>query len=310
MPRNTLMRSLLALLPLLGATFAALAGMQGWPALPSLLAMILVACASAIIYWSGPLLQQGASASPPLTDTLSQELSSAAALAATLEPMTAVLPEELPAVAEPLIIRSFVEDPTSGTRAEQLAGERVEQDLLTGLLAPECFFSRFTARLEHCTHQNQTAVLVLCDLDRFGELNQTAGLVGANRLLRAIADSFRLTVREDDLLARLGGDEFALFFPGLAPEIAEARVRHLRAAVRDAAMLTLDDDGQRVTMSVGISCFPRDGETPEVLFEAADVALQAARRQRAAQADRPLPSAVVLTRVEPLAMRTLRTESY
>ncbi len=316
MPRTIVTRSLLALLPILGAAFAALAGMQGWPALPSLLAMVAVACASAVIYWSRPLVEVKSAEIP-------RQLAPPQALAAVALPEPVI---DLPATAPPVLavalsesdapelvalqISTVAEPPTSDTRAEQLAGEGMEHDLLTGLLAPECFFSRFTARLDRCDAAGQTAVLVLCDVDRFGELNRTAGLVDANRLLRSIADSFRLTVREGDLLARLGSDEFALFFPGLSPDIAESRVRDLRAAVREAALLTLDGDAQHVTMSVGISCYPRDGESGEVLFEAADVALQAAKRLRADQAGQPVASAVVLTRVQPPALISLRTESY
>jgi diguanylate cyclase (GGDEF)-like protein len=167
---------------------------------------------------------------------------------------------------------------------------------LTGLLAPESFFARFTAELDRCGALGHNAILVICDLDQFGELNRTAGLVDANRLLRGVADCFRLTVREGDLLGRLGGDEFALCFPGLPPEIAESRIRDLRAAVREAASLTLAEESHRVTISVGMSCFPRDGQTGEELIEVADLALQAAKQQRAAHADQPMRSAMVVSR--------------
>lgn len=312
--------------------------------LPSLLAMVVVAAASALIYWSAPL-ERSASALPLPTAPAKNFTEKSLTAAAALEPMVTLAPAAEPAPAELLINAALSNsdltnaalsntapaDPlvepespaasiaaetaspqpgSSATRADQLAGERAEQDLLTGLLAPECFFTRFTARLARCGAAGQTAVLVICDLDQFGELNRSAGLVDANRLLRCIADCFRLTVREGDLLARLGGDEFALFFPGLSPEIAEARVRDLRAAVREAALLTLTENQQRVTISVGISCFPRDGETGEVLFEAADVALNAAKRLRAEQAGQPIPSALVLTRNDAPVLKSLRTESY
>ena len=300
MPRTAMTRSLLALLPIFGAALAAVSSMEAWPLLPSLLALIFIASAAIVIFWSGPLEQQLLAKPLPVHEIAIPQ--SSVTLAAAAEDVVATEPSPVAAPQEEEVL-------VSSTRTEQLAGEHATQDLLTGLFAPEFFFSRFTQRLAHCAEAGQTAVLVICDLDRFGELNRTAGLANANRLLRAMADVFRLTVREGDLLARLGGDEFALFFPGLSPQIAEARVRDLRAAVREAALQTLDESGRLVTVSVGISCFPRDGETGEALFDAADLALQAAKRVRAEQASQPTPSAVVLTRVEPLAARAV-SESY
>ncbi len=321
MPRTPFSRTLFALLPLAGAALAVAASAMGWPTLLSLLAMATITAACAVIYWSAPLTysaapdwgavfhwpQQGlpvdlSSALPSPTPV--KELAEPALLSM---PVEAAVESSVPA--EPEAPLEVAPPPLSvGTRADQLAGEHVEQDLLTGLLAPEYFFSRFTAELTRCDISGHTAVLVICDLDQFGELNRTAGLIDANRLLRGVADQFRLTVREGDLLARLGADEFALFFPGLSPAIAEARVRDLRAAVREAALLVLEEDPHRVTISVGTGCFPRDGDTGEAVFEAADRALQAAKRTRAEQAGKPVPSAVVIAR-NPAGRAQLRSET-
>jgi diguanylate cyclase (GGDEF)-like protein len=98
------------------------------------------------------------------------------------------------------------------------------------------------------------------------------------------------------MLSRLGGDEFGIFFPGLPPEIAEARVRDLRAAVREAGLLILPQDSAQITTCIGISCFPADGDTVDVLVAAADLSLAKAKRERQEKANRPIPSALVLTR--------------
>jgi diguanylate cyclase (GGDEF)-like protein len=137
---------------------------------------------------------------------------------------------------------------------------------------------------------------VICDLDAFGEINHSVGLADANRMLRQVADCFRLTVREGDLLSRLGGDEFGIFFPGLTPEIAEARVRDLRAAVREAGLLTLPDGSPQATACIGIACFPADGSSVDALLAAANLSLDKARRERQEKASLPIPSALVLTR--------------
>lgn len=285
MPRSPLPRTLFAILPILGALLAAFAAHRNWPIPLSLLAMATVAFAAAMIYWSAPLDKRRSS----------QRIE--ARLPAVVAEVAAAgeQPDEVAATLAPI--------PTSpapgsiGTRADALiTGEARETDLLTGLLGSEAFFARLTSELSRCKAADQTAILVVCDLDGFSEINQSFGLIDGNRLLRQVADCFRLTVREGDMLSRLGGDEFGIFFPGLPPEIAESRVRDLRAAVREAGLLTLSEDSAQMTACIGISCFPADGDTVDTLVAAADLSLIRAKHERQEKASRPIPSAVVLTR--------------
>jgi diguanylate cyclase (GGDEF)-like protein len=283
MPRSPLPRTLLAILPILGALLTGVAATEAWPLPLSLLAMAVIASAAAVIYWSAPLHAPTAhrkafSARPeslPLTR-----------IAAVAEPSTG-----------PSIESSLPEPGSIGTRAASLAtGEQYESDLLTGLLAPDAFSSRLRKQLDRCRESGQPAMLVLCDIDGFGEINRNVGLVEANTLLRQVADCFRLTVREGDVLARLGGDEFGIFFTGLPPEVAEHRVRDLRAAVREAGLLSLPDDAAQVTACIGTSCFPDHGNDVETLLAVAQHEIAKARRERQENADRPAASALVLSR--------------
>jgi diguanylate cyclase (GGDEF)-like protein len=289
MPRSPLSRTFFATLPILGALLAAFAALKDWPLPLSLLAMAVIASACAVIYWSAPLSEERSG------ETREQN------------PPTRFMPEVIPAVAAATL---NLEDQVSvsppnatpapgsiGTRADAfVTGEAHETDLLTGLLGAEAFFARLTSELSRCKTANQTAILVVCDIDAFGEINRTVGMVDANRMLRQVADCFRLTVREGDMLSRLGGDEFGIFFPGLPPEIAEARVRDLRAAVREAGLLTLPEGSVQVTACIGSSRFPADGNTVDTLVAAADLSLARAKRERQENATKPIPSALVLTR--------------
>lgn len=245
--------------------------------------MVAVAAACGVIYWSAPLV------GPKPAEVVEQNLP------------TAFVPHMVPDLAAATEAEhetvTLPDSGSVGTRADALAtGEHYEVDLLTNLLGPDSFFARLKTELARCEAANQTALLVLCDIDGFGEINRTAGLIDGNRMLRHVADCFRLTVREGDVLARLGGDEFGIFFPGLPPEVAENRVRDLRAAVREAGLLTLPEGSAQVTACIGTGVFPSDGATVEALMAAADLALNNAKHERAANADRPLPSALVLTR--------------
>lgn len=282
MPRSPLLRTLFALLPIAGALLAALAGHWNWSVPLSLVAMAVVACASAAIYWSAPLNDRRQQA-------LAEPIASTAAAAEAADGASAVQNQTIEASSAPL--------PDAGTRADALAtGEWQETDLLTGLLNADPFLARLAEGLERCRRANQTAILVVCDLDGFGEINRTAGLVDANCLLRQVADCFRLTVREGDVLSRLGGDEFGIFFPGLPPEIAETRIRDLRAAVREAGSLALPEGSAPVTACLGLGCFPADGDTMDALLGAADASLARAKRERRQNTNRPVPSALVIAR--------------
>jgi diguanylate cyclase (GGDEF)-like protein len=300
MPRSPLPRTLLAILPILGALLAARAAQEAWPIPLSLLAMAVIASAAAVIYWSAPIdaakRSAGATAAETFTpaEVLEQSPPDALVLQTVPDIAAAVARTEDVAV---LTAGAVPEPGTTGTRADMLAtGEQYETDLLTGLLAPRSFFVNFATALSRCEAANQTAILVICDLDAFGEINRNIGLMDANRMLRQVADCFRLTVREGDILARLGGDEFAIFFPGLPPEVAETRVRDLRAAIREAGLLTLPDDTPQVTACIGTSSFPADGRTAEALMVAAEQAITEAKRDRQENANKPIPSALVLTR--------------
>jgi diguanylate cyclase (GGDEF)-like protein len=267
------------MLPILGALLAAFAALKDWPLPLSLLAMAVIASACAVIYWSAPISERRSGER--------QEQSLPAVPTPDVTPALAAAPEE-PTEPAPGSV---------GTRADALVtGESHETDLLTDLLGTEAFFARLTSELSRCKAANQTAILVVCDIDAFGEINRTVGLVDANRMLRQVADCFRLTVREGDILSRLGGDEFGIFFPGLPPEIAEARVRDLRAAVREAGLLTLPEGSVQVTACIGSSRFPADGDTVDTLVAAADRSLARAKRERQENATKPIPSALVLTR--------------
>jgi diguanylate cyclase (GGDEF)-like protein len=275
------------MLPILGALLAALAAHRDWPIPLSLLAMAVIASSAAVIYWSAPLSKRKSSQS--VESSLPAVISEVAAAAEQPGALAAALPSiKIPSAPEP---------GTIGTRADALAtGEQRETDLLTGLLGSEAFFARLTGELNRCKAANQTAILVVCDLDAFSEINQSFGLIDGNRLLRQVADCFRLTIREGDMLSRLGGDEFGIFFPGLTLEIAEARVRDLRAAVREAGLLTLPESSAQTTACIGMSCFPVDGDTADALVAAADLSLIKTKHERREKADKPIPSALVLTR--------------
>jgi diguanylate cyclase (GGDEF)-like protein len=113
--------------------------------------------------------------------------------------------------------------------------------------------------------------LVLLDLDRFKEVNDTLGHYIGDQLLVAVAGRLAGVVRLDDTVARLGGDEFALLLPGADAEVARWAAGRARAALAEPFVLggLLVD----VAASAGIALSPEHGTDIDVLLQRADVAM-------------------------------------
>jgi diguanylate cyclase (GGDEF)-like protein len=111
----------------------------------------------------------------------------------------------------------------------------------------------------------ELAILVL-DLDRFKEVNDTLGHLAGDRLLRNVAAVLVDTVREGDTVSRPGGDEFCV----IAPETDLVDARILGDRVKDA-LAALSAAGEPLSAAVGVAVFPHDGDTPEQVMDRADL---------------------------------------
>jgi diguanylate cyclase len=167
-------------------------------------------------------------------------------------------------------------------RTERQAAEsrhRALHDPLTGLPNRVLLDSRVEAALEAADPTGETLALMLIDLDRFKEVNDTMGHHAGDLLLQVVAERLRRAVRAVDTVARLGGDEFAVLVPGIR-DAAEADhlARRLLAALREAAELdgiSIDVDG-----SIGVSLHPAHGTDAKELLRHADIAMYAAKHGR------------------------------
>jgi diguanylate cyclase (GGDEF)-like protein len=150
-------------------------------------------------------------------------------------------------------------------------------DTLTGLPNRTLFHDRVHQALLTSRRDGLRLAVMIMDVDRFKEINETLGHQNGDRLLRLIALRLKGNLRESDTIARLGGDEFGLLLqkvdqPGAAAQVARKVLKALKDQPLVVGGLTLD-----VGASVGISLYPEHGEDVDILLQRADVAMYAAK---------------------------------
>ncbi|MGE3297050.1 MAG: EAL domain-containing protein [Porticoccaceae bacterium] len=156
-------------------------------------------------------------------------------------------------------------------------------DPLTGLANRRLLLDRLRQASAHASRSGYYGAVLFLDLDRFKLLNDSLGHGTGDLLLRQIAERCTATVREEDTVARLGGDEFVVLVTSLGNEPAtlddNARIvaEKLRSCL--AGEYLVAGHGHRVTASIGIAIFPRDGDRAEDLLHHADIAMYQAKKQ-------------------------------
>ncbi len=159
---------------------------------------------------------------------------------------------------------------------------RALRDDLTGLLNRVAFHDHLEAALAQARLGQQGCAIVLTDLDRFKDVNDTFGHAVGDRVLREFAERLRRTLRQTDQLARLGGDEFAVLLPGVSEAAVATQVAKKMHAMLETPF-QLEDVGLRVETSIGIALAPAHGDDAEALLKAADIAMYQAKRARTGQ---------------------------
>jgi len=150
---------------------------------------------------------------------------------------------------------------------------RAVLDPLTGLLNRASLAERFAELREQALRTDGRLAMVVCDLDRFKQVNDTHGHQVGDAVLQSAAYEMRRSLRNFDLMYRLGGEEFLVLLPGAGIDEASTTAERMRAAVAARPA-----EGVPVSVSFGVSAAEGDDMELDRMLEAADTALLAAKR--------------------------------
>jgi diguanylate cyclase (GGDEF)-like protein len=152
-------------------------------------------------------------------------------------------------------------------RQEEHARVLSVSDPLTGLANHRLLVDRLGSEIKRYGRDGHPFSILLLDLDGLKKINDAHGHVVGSLALCRMAEVLHLSCREIDTPARYGGDEFAVVLPGTSSEDAR------RVAQRISQRLSEDVEIPRLSVSIGIAEYPRDGATIEHILSAADQAL-------------------------------------
>ncbi|HEY0079535.1 MAG TPA: diguanylate cyclase [Pyrinomonadaceae bacterium] len=148
-------------------------------------------------------------------------------------------------------------------------------DPLTELPNARALHLMLEQRIAECQRLNREPLTVLSmDLDDFKNVNNSYGHGIGDRLLATVADVIKKQLRQMDVLARYAGDEFIAVMPMASKEVALMVSERIRGAVEAHKFPVRTGRTTQVGISIGIACFPGDGETAEDLFMASERNMQ------------------------------------
>jgi len=173
-------------------------------------------------------------------------------------------------------IRTFVRDVTERKKAEETIRRLAYHDSLTGLPNRLLFRDRLNMAIHRATRTGNFLAIMLLDLDKFKDINDTLGHHMGDHLLQAVGARLTDTLRKGDTVARMGGDEFLL----LLPEMKRAEdCNRIAGKIVNAFQqpFVIDTHELHITTSIGIAIYPNDSENVDTLIKHADIAMYRAK---------------------------------
>ena len=165
----------------------------------------------------------------------------------------------------------------------QRAYERItmvaNRDDLTGLANRRMFYELFDLHRSHANEHGSRMALIFLDLDRFKPINDNYGHESGDMVLIEVGCRLKSATRAEDIVARIGGDEFVVIVPNI-PDVAAAQSIADKIRRRLGEPISLVNESVSVGASIGIACYPDDGDTSDDLLRIADTAMYAEKGNR------------------------------
>ena len=149
---------------------------------------------------------------------------------------------------------------------------------MTGLPNRALFLDRIEQEIRHSSRDNSFLAVLFLDLDHFKQINDSFGHAAGDSVLVSVSKTLSATLREIDTIARLGGDEFTILLTDCknVDDIDDIALKLSRAIQQP---LNINNNELFVTTSIGISVYPNDGTSGEILLRNADAAMYRAKEK-------------------------------
>ncbi|MDA8431943.1 MAG: sensor domain-containing diguanylate cyclase [Nitrospiraceae bacterium] len=182
----------------------------------------------------------------------------------------------------------YTRDITDRKKAEEERRRLIEKleflsntDVLTGLLNRRALIDRLEYEIERVQRYGSELSLILCDIDRFKEINDSFGHAEGDRALRIVSEILKCAMRKSDIVGRYGGDEFMIVLPGTSTKGAEDFAERLRHAVEHTGFQTISGKSVMMSLSLGVTGLDlhERGAGHDALVRRADAALYNAKNK-------------------------------
>jgi diguanylate cyclase (GGDEF)-like protein/PAS domain S-box-containing protein len=153
-----------------------------------------------------------------------------------------------------------------------------QHDILTNLPNRTLLQDRLTQAIAIASRNDSRIAVLFLDLDGFKHINDSLGHAIGDRLLQSVAKRLLAAVRTSDTVSRLGGDEFVILLSEVA-HAGDAGVKAGKILSALSAPFEIEQNTLRVTASIGVSTYPEDGQSAELLMRNADLAMYQAKEK-------------------------------
>ena len=175
-------------------------------------------------------------------------------------------------------VQVIMRDISERKMAEQRLQYLAHFDPLTGIPNRTLFFDRLSQAMGQARRYEHMMAVLFLDLDKFKDINDALGHEAGDIVLRESAKRLKKCIRKTDTIARMGGDEFIIVLTKVnKPDDAKIIAQRILASYQSP--FSLKGKERTISISVGISLFPRAGSDPEILVRNADTALYRAKEQ-------------------------------